>query len=303
MRIFRLGLRGTFTALTRRIMSPAVSLWTALVFAVSLSVRAQGPSTFIGVCSRQVEKVPVVYNETFIQPVYQPYLTTCRGHRTCSTYRTVYSVTVRQVKKEVVQVKSVCCPGWRKKEPNSESCEEAVCRKPCQNGGTCIKPNMCRCPPAWGGRYCHVDIDECRRPSRYCSQVCVNTRGGYRCECNAGYVLQEDGKSCVRDESPPSVPAQQAEDASHRLSNEVHDLRGLVTSLEQKLDSTLSALQRLIPIKLSEIRQEQVQEFWERIRSLDRVDFLSDQLMYMEEKMGECSCRSNEIEMPVDLKR
>ncbi|PIO33316.1 hypothetical protein AB205_0010530 [Aquarana catesbeiana] len=273
-------------------MSPAMSLWTALVFAVSLSVHAQGPrvqgcimyrvqgsgvryvqssgavyvqsagfrsalctecrvqgcvmyrvqgcvmyrvqgsgvhyvqsvgfrdalctqyrvqGTFIGVCSRQVEKVPIVYNETFIQPVYQPYLTTCRGHRTCSTYRTVYSVAVRQVKKEVVQVKSVCCPGWKKKEPNSESCEEAVCRKPCQNGGTCIKPNMCRCPAAWGGRYCHVDIDECRRPSQYCPQICVNTRGGYRCECHAGYVLQEDGKSCIRDKTPPSVPAQQAE--------------------------------------------------------------------------------------------
>ncbi|PIO33314.1 hypothetical protein AB205_0010530, partial [Aquarana catesbeiana] len=171
----------------------------------------QSAGTFIGVCSRQVEKVPIVYNETFIQPVYQPYLTTCRGHRTCSTYRTVYSVAVRQVKKEVVQVKSVCCPGWKKKEPNSESCEEAVCRKPCQNGGTCIKPNMCRCPAAWGGRYCHVDIDECRRPSQYCPQICVNTRGGYRCECHAGYVLQEDGKSCIRDKTPPSVPAQQAE--------------------------------------------------------------------------------------------
>ncbi|XP_072286706.1 epidermal growth factor-like protein 8 isoform X2 [Pyxicephalus adspersus] len=284
-------------------MSPATSLWMDLIFMMDLSVPAQGPSTFTGVCSREVERVPVISNETFIQPVYQPFLTTCQGHRICSSYRTVYSVSVRQVKKEVVQVKSVCCPGWKKKEPNSESCEIAVCRKPCQNGGTCIKPNMCRCPAGWGGRYCHVDIDECRRPTRYCAQLCVNTWGSYRCECNAGYTLQEDRKSCMKDQTPPSVPVQQAEDASQRLSNEVHDLRGLVTSLEQKLDSTLSALQRLIPIKLSEIGQEQVQEFWERIRSLDRVDFLSDQLMYMEEKMGECSCRGNDIEIPINLKR
>ncbi|XP_068106398.1 epidermal growth factor-like protein 8 [Hyperolius riggenbachi] len=284
-------------------VSSATSVWAALLLAVGQTAHAQGSSSFIGVCSRQVEKIPVIYNETFIQPVYQPYLTTCRGNRACSTYRTVYTVSVRQMKREVVQVKSVCCPGWRKKDPDAESCEEAVCRKPCQNGGTCIKPNMCRCPAGWGGRYCHVDIDECRRPSRYCSQLCVNTRGSYNCACNAGYTLEEDGKSCMKSTAPTSLPAQQAEDASHRLSNEIQDLRGLVTSLEQRLDTTLTALQRLFPVKLSDIRAEQVQEFWERIRSLDRVDFLSDQLMYMEEKMGECSCRGNDIELPVNLKR
>ncbi|KAM4696435.1 epidermal growth factor-like protein 8 isoform 2-T3 [Rhinophrynus dorsalis] len=264
-----------------------MSPWALLPFLLGLTT-LEGSRETRGVCSRQVEKVPVIYNETFIQPIYQPYLTTCRGYQTCSTYRTVYSVAIRQVKREISQVKTVCCPGWRKKEPTSDSCEEAVCRKPCQNGGTCIKPNMCRCPAGWGGRYCHVDIDECRRPSHPCPQLCVNTRGSFRCECHPGFTLGDDGKSCTEEnKSAPAVPAQQAEDASHRLSNEIHDLRSLVTSLEQRLDSTLSALQRLFPVKLSEIRSDQVQEFWERISSLDRVDSLSDQLMFMEEKMGE----------------
>ncbi|XP_053329282.1 epidermal growth factor-like protein 8 [Spea bombifrons] len=274
-------------------------LWTVAL----LIVGASGSRQKRGVCSKQVERIPVVYNETFIQPIYQPYLTMCRGQRACSTYRTVYSVSVRQVKREVTQVTSVCCPGWRKKEPTSDTCEEAVCHKPCQNGGTCIKPNMCRCPAGWGGRYCHVDIDECRRPSHPCPQRCVNTRGSFSCECHSGFTLADDGKSCVKISPQPSVPVQQAEDASQRISNEVQDLRSLVVSLEQRLDSTLSALQRLFPVKLSEIRSDQVQEFWERIGSLDRVDSISDQLMYMEEKMGECSCRSNEIEMAVNLKR
>ncbi|KAM8952711.1 epidermal growth factor-like protein 8 [Pelodytes ibericus] len=278
-------------------------LWAVILLIVGVNSPAQVLGQIRGVCSKKVEKIPILYNETYIQPVYQPYLTMCRGQRTCSTYRTVYSVSVRQVKREVMQVKTVCCPGWRKKDVSSESCEEAVCHKPCQNGGTCIKPNMCRCPPGWGGRYCHVDIDECRRPSLVCPQRCVNTRGSFRCECHSGFTLQEDGKSCVKDKAVPSVPVQQAEDASQRLSNEVQDLRNVVTLLEQRLDSTLSALQRLFPIKLSEIRSDQVQEFWERIRSLDRMDSLSDQLMFMEEKMGECSCRSNEIEMAVNLKR
>uniref|UniRef100_A0A8C5WBI2 EGF like domain multiple 8 n=1 Tax=Leptobrachium leishanense TaxID=445787 RepID=A0A8C5WBI2_9ANUR len=206
------------------------------------------------------------------------------------------------VKREVIQVKTVCCAGWRKKTPTSESCEEAVCRKPCQNGGTCVKPNMCRCLAGWGGRHCHVDIDECRRPSHACSQSCVNTPGSFRCECHSGFALDEDGKTCVKIKAPPPVPVQQAEDASQRLSNEVQDLRSLVTSLEQRLESTVSALQRLFPVKLADIHPDQIQEFWERIRSLDRVDSLSDQLMFMEEKIGECSCNSNEIELPVNLK-
>ncbi|KAM4641649.1 epidermal growth factor-like protein 8 isoform 1-T5 [Discoglossus pictus] len=280
-----------------------MTLWSLLVLVVGVTAQNYGSRDSRGVCSRQVEKVPFVYNETYIQPKYMPYLTTCRGSRACSTYRTVYTVATRQIRKEISRITSICCPGWKKKTPTSENCEEAVCYKPCQNGGTCLKPNMCRCSAGWGGRYCHVDIDECRRPSHPCPQLCVNTRGSFRCECHPGFTLSEDGKSCKENKTRPPIQTRQAEDASQRLSNEVQDLRSLVTSLEQRLDSTLSALQRLFPVKLSEIRSDQVQEFWERIQGLDRVDSLSDQIMYMEEKMGECSCRSNEIELAVDLKR
>ncbi|XP_053545135.1 epidermal growth factor-like protein 8 [Bombina bombina] len=280
-----------------------MSSWTLVVLIISVISQSTGQMENRGVCSRQVEKIPVIYNETFVQPKYQPYLTTCEGQRTCSRYKTVYTVSTRQVRREISRVTSICCPGWKKKDPNSEACEEAVCYKPCQNGGTCIKPNMCRCSTGWGGRYCHVDIDECRRPSHPCSQLCINTRGSFRCDCRPGFTLSEDGKTCKEKKKLPPILSQQAEDASRRLSNEVQDLRLLVTNLEQRLDNTLSALQRLFPVKLSEIRSDQVLEFWERIQSLDRVDSLSDQLMYMEEKMGECSCRSNEIEMAVNLKR
>lgn len=33
------------------------------------------------------------------------------------------------------------------------------------------------------------DIDECEEPG-LCSQICINTRGGYKCDCNPGYTLQ-----------------------------------------------------------------------------------------------------------------
>lgn len=33
------------------------------------------------------------------------------------------------------------------------------------------------------------DINECEHPGT-CSQICVNTRGGYKCECRPGYIIE-----------------------------------------------------------------------------------------------------------------
>ncbi|CAM9153638.1 unnamed protein product, partial [Lampetra planeri] len=46
--------------------------------------------------------------------------------------------------------------------------------------------------------YC-VDIDECAdKNMTACSQICVNSVGSYRCECDKGYFLEEDGKTCTK---------------------------------------------------------------------------------------------------------
>ncbi|XP_062615867.1 uncharacterized protein LOC134277555 [Saccostrea cucullata] len=45
------------------------------------------------------------------------------------------------------------------------------------------------------------DIDECALHSGHiCGQICVNTVGSYRCECNSGYTLHSDGSTCIEDE-------------------------------------------------------------------------------------------------------
>lgn len=47
----------------------------------------------------------------------------------------------------------------------------------------------------------HIDIDECAdRNMSACSQLCVNSVGSYRCECEKGYFLEEDGQTCTKGE-------------------------------------------------------------------------------------------------------
>ena len=41
-----------------------------------------------------------------------------------------------------------------------------------------------------------VDIDECAEGTDNCIQHCINTAGSYTCNCNTGYRLASDGRSC-----------------------------------------------------------------------------------------------------------
>uniref|UniRef100_A0A3Q4GSV4 Collagen and calcium binding EGF domains 1 n=1 Tax=Neolamprologus brichardi TaxID=32507 RepID=A0A3Q4GSV4_NEOBR len=48
--------------------------------------------------------------------------------------------------------------------------------------------------------YC-LDINECTdKNMTACSQICINSVGSYRCECEKGYFLEEDGKTCTKGE-------------------------------------------------------------------------------------------------------
>ena len=41
-----------------------------------------------------------------------------------------------------------------------------------------------------------TEVDECESEGHGCEHDCVNTLGGYRCECKIGYELHSDGKHC-----------------------------------------------------------------------------------------------------------
>jgi len=40
-----------------------------------------------------------------------------------------------------------------------------------------------------------IDINECKEKN-VCSDICVNTPGSYQCECEKGYKLGRDGRTC-----------------------------------------------------------------------------------------------------------
>ena len=57
----------------------------------------------------------------------------------------------------------------------------------CRAGYECVDEECTQC----------VDVDECAEASKGgCDQTCLNTQGGYQCECGHGYQLTPDNHTC-----------------------------------------------------------------------------------------------------------
>ena len=50
-----------------------------------------------------------------------------------------------------------------------------------------------------------TDIQECAINNGGCEHTCTNTAGSFSCSCNSGYVLQPDGKRCLRPSTSKSL--------------------------------------------------------------------------------------------------
>ncbi|XP_077993149.1 uncharacterized protein LOC144447117 [Glandiceps talaboti] len=94
-----------------------------------------------------------------------------------------------------------CDPGW---EGNNCNIDIDECLSdPCFYGNCIDGVNRytCECFTGWTGTHCDEDVNECNI-NHECEQICVNVNrtvnpeNGYKCECNDGYELENDDKSC-----------------------------------------------------------------------------------------------------------
>ncbi|XP_053543616.1 epidermal growth factor-like protein 7 isoform X2 [Ictalurus punctatus] len=245
----------------------------------------------------------------------------CLNQRVCSTYKTVYKVSYRQVSRteRSPHVYSECCPGWRR--VHSVSCNHALCVQACLNGGSCTRPNHCACAFGWTGRYCQIDVDECKG-AHGCSHHCINSAGSYHCVCADGFRLAEDRRSCVSLCALPLHPtaASHPEADNHlsthnsrggdvglvaNVSEEVQILRNRVQLLEQKLEMVLAPFSTFFLseedmansngflLDRTDFLSDQTNFLSHSLRQLDRIDSLSEQVSFLEERLGSCSCQEN----------
>nr|CAI9707040.1 unnamed protein product [Rangifer tarandus platyrhynchus] len=230
-------------------------------------------------------------SESFVQRVYQPFLTTCDGHRACSTYRTLYRTAYRRRPGPApARPRYACCPGWKRTGGLPGACGAAICQPPCQNGGSCVQPGRCHCPAGWRGDACQTDVDECRAGGGGCPQHCVNTAGSYWCRCREGHWPSVDGAVCLPERGAPRVTPGPATGADSEVKEEVQRLQSRVDVLEQKLQRVLAPLHGLASRALERGLPDPGSLLAHSLQQLDRIDSLSEQISFLEEQLGSCEC-------------
>ncbi|KFP55191.1 Epidermal growth factor-like 7, partial [Cathartes aura] len=226
--------------------------------------------------------------ESHVQPVYQPYLTTCQGHRLCSTYRTAS----RQAYRQLPQPAASCCPGWSRANNHALSCNRGWCW--CVFWGVCVaEPSE----PLAPGKHLLTtpvltvsDVDECAGQSHGCGQLCINTAGSYRCACQDGFGLAADNKACQPLVSLPEPETFSQAGPPSEMKEEMKDLKSRVEALEQKLQLVLAPFHNLMPSAPEDVGADPISRLSHSLQQLDRIDSLSEQISFLEERLETCKC-------------
>ncbi|XP_034969039.1 epidermal growth factor-like protein 7 [Zootoca vivipara] len=244
------------------------------------------------VCSMGLKSQVMSYLVSHAQPMYQPYLTLCQGYRLCSMYRTIYKTAQRLAYRKQSYPTYACCPGWRRANgAPGLGCNIAICRPPCQNGGKCLSPNKCSCPSGWSGRSCQTDVDECAGGRHGCSHTCRNVVGSYHCTCQQGYELGVDGRTCEA-LGVPTDAVSPARTTNLMVEDEVRQLKTRMAALEEKFQLTLAPFLKVEVPGLEGTPADPIALLVHSLQKLDRIDSLSEQISFLEERLEICSCKN-----------
>ncbi|XP_040081479.1 epidermal growth factor-like protein 7 isoform X3 [Oryx dammah] len=167
----------------------------------------------------------------------------------------------------------------------------AICQPPCQNGGSCVQPGRCHCPAGWQGDACQTDVDECSAGGGGCPQRCVNTAGSYWCQCWEGHWPSVDRALCLPERGAPRVTPDPSTGADSEVKEEIQRLQSRVDVLEQKLQLVLAPLHSLASRALEHGLPDPGSLLAHSLQQLDRIDSLSEQISFLEEQLGSCSCK------------
>lgn len=77
------------------------------------------------------------------------------------------------------------------------------------------------------------------------------------------------------------------------VTEEVQSLRNRVELLEKKLQLVLAPFSSFFPLSLDEGWSEKTTLLSHSFQQLDRIDSLSEQIGFLEERIGTCSCQEN----------
>ncbi|XP_019378104.1 PREDICTED: protein HEG homolog 1 [Gavialis gangeticus] len=86
---------------------------------------------------------------------------------------------------------------------SSHTTVDVCATKPCLHDGKCIVNRFtgkfqCECSPAWQGKDCSADVDECLSNPCPVMATCNNTQGSFVCRCPLGYQLEKGKCNLVR---------------------------------------------------------------------------------------------------------